>query len=48
MIDFEDALVAESAREWSADFIVTRDPLGFADSPIRTVTPEELLQRVTD
>jgi predicted nucleic acid-binding protein len=48
MIDFEDALVAESARGWSADFIVTRDPLGFVDSPVKTITPEELLHRVTD
>ncbi len=45
MADFEDALVAESALLWSADFIVTRDPNGFADSPVQAVTPEQLLRK---
>ncbi len=44
--DFEDAVVAESAKKWSADFIVTRDVEGFADSPIQAVTPTELLARL--
>ncbi len=48
MVDFEDALVAESARMWSADCIVTRDPRGFADSPVKAVTPDELLHRFAD
>ena len=48
MLDFEDALVAESARMWSADCIVTRDPRGFADSPVKAVTPDELLRRFAD
>ncbi len=43
--DFEDAVVAESAKLWSADFIVTRDADGFDDSPIRAITPDELLTR---
>jgi len=45
MGDFEDALLVESARQWSADFIVTRDADGFAGSPIKIITPEELVRR---
>jgi predicted nucleic acid-binding protein len=43
--DFEDAVVAESAKSWSADFIVTRDEEGFGGSPISAITPTELLDR---
>jgi predicted nucleic acid-binding protein len=43
--DFEDAVVAESAKLWSADFIVTRDTHGFDDSPVKAITPDELLKR---
>ncbi len=46
--DFEDAVVAESAKLWSADFIVTRDAGGFGFSPIRAITPDELATRFGD
>ncbi len=45
MSDFEDAVVAESAKLWSADFIVTRDGHGFDISPVKAITPAELLRR---
>ena len=45
MSDFEDAVVAESAKLWSADFIVTRDAHGFDLSPVKAITPDELLRR---
>ena len=44
--DFEDALLVESAKQWSADYIVTRDENGFDDSPVKAISPEELLRRV--
>ncbi len=46
MPDFEDALLVESARQWSADYIVTRDEKGFDLSPVRAISPEELLRHV--
>lgn len=46
--DFEDALLAESAKQCEADFIVTRDEDGFTDSPVKTITPDELLRRFTN
>ena len=45
--DFEDALVAACAKSVSCDYIVTRDKKGFADFEIPSLTPEELLQKVT-
>ena len=45
MPDFEDALVAESAKQWSADYIVTRNTRDFAVSPIEAITPDELTKR---
>jgi predicted nucleic acid-binding protein len=38
--DFEDAVTAAAARVAGCDFIVTRDPKGFRESPVRTITPE--------
>lgn len=46
MPDFEDALLVESARHWSADYIVTRDGNGFDDSPVKAISPQELLRRI--
>ena len=43
--DFEDAVLAESAKLWSADFIVTRNEDDFANSPVKAITPTDLLQR---
>jgi predicted nucleic acid-binding protein len=43
--DFEDAVLVESAKRWSADCIVTRDDSGFTASPIEAITPTQFLQR---
>ena len=41
--DFEDSLQIAAAQSWGADVIVTRDMVGFANSPIKVVTPAEFL-----
>ena len=40
--DFEDDLQIASARQAGVDAIVTRDPKGFAASPIPVLTPTDL------
>ena len=44
--DYEDALQIASALETGLDAIVTRDPAGFAESPIQVVTAAELLAQL--
>ena len=44
--DFEDNLQIACAIEAQLDAIVTRDPAGFAQSPVPALTPSELLQRL--
>jgi len=46
--DFEDALQLECAREFNADFIVTRDPDNFAGSEIETIPPREFVEKYGD
>jgi len=41
--DFEDALQIAAAQSWGADVIVTRDKAGFANSPIKVLSPDEFL-----
>jgi predicted nucleic acid-binding protein len=41
--DFEDAVLAETATRWSADFIVTKNARDFEKSTIKAITPDELL-----
>jgi predicted nucleic acid-binding protein len=38
--DFEDAVTAAAAEAAGCDAIVTRDPKGFPDSPVRILTPD--------
>ncbi len=38
--DFEDAVTATVARVAGCEFIVTRDPRGFRESPVRALAPE--------
>jgi len=38
--DFEDAVAISAARLAGCDVIVTRDPRGFRQSPVRVLTPE--------
>jgi predicted nucleic acid-binding protein len=42
--DFEDAVTAAAARVAGCECIVTRDPKGFRGSPIRSLTPEVVMQ----
>jgi predicted nucleic acid-binding protein len=41
--DFEDAVTAAAARQAGCDFIVTRDPRGFRESPVSAVPPEAVM-----
>lgn len=41
--DYEDALQISAAVAGNADVIVTRDKSGFTNSPVKVLTPEELL-----
>ena len=43
--DFEDALQLECAREFNADFIVSRDIDGFVNSDIEVITPHEFVKK---
>ena len=43
--DFEDALQLECAREFNAEYIVTRDPKHFKGSEIETISPAEFVKR---
>jgi len=38
--DFEDSVMISAARIVGCDLIITRDPRGFRDSPVRVLTPE--------
>ncbi len=46
--DFEDAVTAAAAEAARCDLIVTRDPRGFAVSPVRAVAPEIALASFAD
>jgi len=46
--DYEDAVQIASARSGKADFIVTRNKVGFTKSPVQIVTPEELCELLTN
>ena len=41
--DFEDTLQISAAKAWGADVIVTRDKDGFANSPVKVLSPAEFL-----
>ncbi len=45
--DFEDAVQAACAEKAEADYLVTRDKRGFKKSPVKTVTPPELLALIS-
>jgi predicted nucleic acid-binding protein len=46
--DFEDAVQYAAGESLAVDYIVTRNPADFSSSPIKTVTPDEFIRRVTD
>ena len=41
--DFENAVTAAAARLAGCDYIVTRDPKGFRESPVRALAPEGVI-----
>jgi predicted nucleic acid-binding protein len=43
LADFEDAVTAAAAEAAGCDFVVTRDPSGFAGSGVPAITPGERL-----
>ena len=43
--DLEDAMQAAAAEVALADFIITRDSLGFSKSPVPALTPKEFIAR---
>jgi predicted nucleic acid-binding protein len=45
MVDFEDAIVAQTALALSADYILTRDARDFVASRVKAITPREFLDR---
>jgi len=44
--DFEDGMIAKCAEENACDYIITRDPKGFAASRIPVATPQEFLDKM--
>lgn len=44
--DLEDALQVACAARWNLDVIVTRDAIGFMNSPIPAISPSEALARL--
>jgi len=45
MSDFEDAVLAATAKREKADYIVTRNKRHFTGSPVPAITPEELIHK---
>lgn len=46
--DLEDCLVSVCAEKLHADYIVTRDAKGFAQSSVKAVSPKQLLDELRD
>lgn len=44
--DFEDCLQSECAKDFSADYIVTRNTKDFKNSTVPAITPDEFLERI--
>jgi predicted nucleic acid-binding protein len=44
--DFEDCLQTECAREYGAEYIVTRNINDFKESAVKAITPEEYLELI--
>ena len=47
MSDYEDALLSCCARQWEADYIVTRNIKDFKNSPVKALTPNDFLKTVS-
>lgn len=46
MNDFEDALVASIAQRCQMEYIITRNEKDYTASPVKAITPSELLDRL--
>jgi len=46
MQDYEDALLAYCAKRHRADLIVTRNPKHFEGSPVKIISPEDILKKL--
>lgn len=44
--DYEDAMLITSAERAGMDYIVTRDPKHFKNSPVRTLSPKSFLKEL--
>lgn len=42
-VDLEDGITAILAQRYAADVLVTRDPKGFPDQPIRVLSPKQFV-----
>ena len=45
MEDFEDALLAQCAKRLKTDYIVTRNPKDFMNSPVPPIKPDDFLNK---
>lgn len=48
MSDFEDAVLAYCAKRAKVDYIITRNTKDFEGSPVKAITPDDFLQRISD
>ena len=48
MIDFEDAVMSETAYRIDADYIITRNTKDYNKSKVPAITPAEFLMKVSD
>jgi predicted nucleic acid-binding protein len=46
MDDYEDALLACCAKNWAADYIVTRNTRDFVHSPVKAMDPEDFMKNL--
>lgn len=46
--DLEDFLIARAAKRVKADYLITRDAAGFAQSPVRVMTPTAFIKMLED
>jgi predicted nucleic acid-binding protein len=48
MTDFEDAVLAATARRENAEYIITRNTADFTGSPVEAVTPDDFLVKMAE
>ena len=47
MKDYEDALLTCCAKNWKADYIITRNRKDFVSSPVKAISPDNFLKKAT-